>query len=305
MAAATQVGCGLKRLLLTFMAVVLAAPAFATTYIVTVAGLGGEPDYETRFAMLATDTDKILRSGPNADRSIETLQGSAATKAKLTATLNRIASEAKSQDAFVLMMIGHGTFDGAEYKFNLPGPDISAPELGALLNHIPAARQLVVDMPSASGGATEALKHANRTIITATRSGAERNATVFARFWVEALRDAAADTDKNGQVTALEAFHYAQNKIAAFYTEQKHLVTEHAQIDDQQRANTFTLVRYGSAAAETTDPAKKELIAKKEQIENQIDALKYQKSLMAPEDYRKQLTNLLVELARTQAAIDK
>jgi len=255
--------------------------------------------------MLANDTDKVLRTGPNADRSIETLQGAVATKAKLTASLNRIASEAKPQDAFVLMMIGHGTFDGAEYKFNLPGPDISAPELAALLNHIPATRQLVVDMTSASGGATEALKHANRTIITATRSGAERNATVFARFWVEALRDAAADTDKNGQVTALEAFRYAQAKTAAFYAEQKHLVTEHAQIDDQQRAATFTLVRYGSVAAQSTDPAKKELVAKKEQIENQIDALKYQKSLMAPEEYRKQLTGLLMELAKTQAAIDK
>ena len=305
MAAAPQVGCGLKRLLFASLAAALAAPAFATTYIVTVAGLGGEPDYETRFTMLANDTDKVLRTGASADRSIETLQGPVATKAKLTASLNRIASEAKPQDALVLMMIGHGTFDGAEYKFNLPGPDISAPELAALLNHIPATRQLVVDMTSASGGATEALKHANRTIITATRSGAERNATVFARFWVEALRDPAADTDKNGQVTALEAFHYAQAKTGAFYTEQKHLVTEHAQIDDQQRAATFTLVRYGSAAVEATDPAKRDLIAKKEQIENQIDALKYQKSLMAPEDYRKQLTNLLVELAKTQAAIDK
>jgi hypothetical protein len=223
----------------------------------------------------------------------------------MTATLNRVASEAKPQDAFVLMMIGHGTFDGAEYKFNLPGPDISATDLAALLNRIPATRQLIVDMTSASGGAAAALKHANRTVITATRSGAERNATVFARFWVEALRDPVADTDKNGQVTALEAFHYAQTKTAGFYAEQKHLVTEHAQIDDQQRAGAFTLVRYGSAAAENTDPAKKGLIAKKEQIENQIDALKYQKDLMAPEDYRKQLTGLLLELAKTQAAIDK
>lgn len=283
----------------------MAAPAFATTYIVTVAGLGGEPDYEARFALLATDTDKILHTGAASDRVIETLQGAGATKAKVTAALNKVAADAKPQDAFVLMMIGHGTFDGQAYKFNLPGPDLSAPELAALLNRIPATRQLVVDMTSASGGATDALKHANRTIITATRSGAERNATVFARFWVEALRDPEADTDKNGQVTALEAFHYAQTKTAGFYAEQKHLLTEHAQIDDQQRAATFTLVRYGSAAAENNDPAKRELVAKKEQIENQIDALKYQKDLMNPDDYRKQITQLLLELARTQAAIDK
>ncbi len=283
----------------------VALPAFATTYMVTVAGLGGEPDYETRFSMLATDTDKILHTGAAADRVVETLKGPAATKANVTAALSRVAAQAKPQDAFVLMMIGHGTFDGEVYKFNLPGPDISAPELAALLNRISATRQLVVDMTSASGGATDALKRANRTIITATRSGAERNATVFARFWVEALRDPVADTDKNGQVTALEAFHYAQTKTQEFYTEQKHLMTEHAQLDDQQRAATFTLVRYGSNAAENSDPGKRELVTKKEQIENQIDALKYQKDLMNPDDYRKQLTQLLVELAKTQAAIDK
>ena len=295
----------MNRLFILAAAAILAVPAFASTFIVTVAGLGGEPDYEARFALLATDADKVLRTGPGADRVIETLQGPAATKARLTSTLNRVISEAKPQDAFVLMMIGHGTFDGAEYKFNLPGPDISAPELAALLNRIPATRQLVVDMTSASGGAAAALKHANRTIITATRSGAERNATVFARFWVEALRDPVADTDKNGQVTALEAFHYAQTKTTGFYTEQKHLMTEHAQLDDQQRAGTFTLVRYGSATAEITDPAKKQLVAKKEQIENQIDALKYQKDLMAPDEYKRQIGALLLELARTQELIEK
>ena len=54
-----------------------------------------------------------------------------------------------------------------------------------------------------------------------------------------------------------------------------------------------------------TDPAKRELIAKKDDIENKIDALKYQKSLMAPDDYKKQLTGLLLDLARAQEAIDK
>lgn len=281
------------------------APAFASTYIVTVAGLGGEPDYEQRFTMLANDVDKILRGGGQTDRVVETLKGADATRAKLEAALNKVAGQAKSQDAFVLMMIGHGTFDGAEYKFNLPGPDISATELAGLLNRISAGRQLVVDMTSASGGAVQALKKDNRTIITATKSGMEKNATVFARFWVEALRDPAADTDKNEIISALEAFQYAEKKTAQFYSEQKHLATEHPQVDDQQHASAFPLLRFGSASAVVTDPAKRELIAKKEDIENKIDALKYQKSLMAPEDYKRQLTQLLIELARAQEAIDK
>jgi hypothetical protein len=270
----------------------------------TVAGLGGEPDYEQRFTALANDTDKILKTGTS-DRVVETLKGADATRAKVEAALNKIASQAKPADAFVLMLIGHGTFDGAEYKFNLPGPDISATELATLMNRIQAGRQLVVDMTSASGGAVNAFKKDNRTVITATKSGTEKNATVFARYWVEALRDPAADVDKNETISALEAFQYAEKKTAGFYTEQKRLATEHPQVDDQQHAAAFPLLRFGSASAVVTDPVKRELIAKKDDIENKIDALKYQKSLMAPEDYKKQLTALLIELAKAQEAVDK
>jgi hypothetical protein len=278
--------------------------AFGSTYILTVAGLGGEPDYEQRFTLLANDTDKILRAG-STDRVVETLKGADSTKAKIEAALTKIAGQANKQDAFVLMLIGHGTFDGTEYKFNLPGPDISGTELAALMNKIPAGRQLVVDMTSASGGAIPAFKHDNRTVITATKSGMEKNATVFARYWVEALRDPAADVDKSETISALEAFQYADKKTSGFYTEQKRLATEHPQIDDQQRAAAFPLLRFGSAAAAVNDPAKKELVSKREEIENKIDALKYQKSLMAPEEYKKQLTALLIELSKAQEAIDK
>jgi len=305
MASQTQMGCCLKRLLSAALLLAIASPACATTFILTVAGLGGEPDYEQRFALLATDMDKILRAGGATDRVIETLKGPDATKAKFEAALGRFAAQAKSQDVVVLMMIGHGTFDGTEYKFNLPGPDISGTELAAQLNKIPATRQLVVDMTSASGGITAALKKEGRTIITATKSGTEKNATIFARFWVESLRDPTADTDKNEIISALEAFHYAQTKTAAFFTEQKRLATEHAQLEDTQRAAAFPLLRFGSAAAVINDPAKRDLVAKKEDIENKIDALKYQKDLMAPDDYKRQIATLLLDLAKTQELIDK
>ena len=96
-----------------------AQSAFGATYFLTVSGLGGEPDYEQRFEMLATDTDKLLRDSPGSDKTVETLEGADATRAKLEAALGKIAAQAKPADAFVLMMIGHGTFDGSEYKFNL------------------------------------------------------------------------------------------------------------------------------------------------------------------------------------------
>ncbi len=69
-------------------------------------------------------------------------------------------------------------------------------------------------------------------MITATKSGTEKNATVFARYWAEALRDPAADTDKNDAVSALEAFRYAQRKVTDSSTTQKRLATEHAVLED-------------------------------------------------------------------------
>ncbi len=278
--------------------------AHAKTFYFTVAGLGGEPDYEQRFDGLATESDKYLRAA-GGDVEVTTLKGAQATKANVRSSLGTIAGAATARDTLVMLIIGHGSFDGADYKFNLPGPDLSAKELADMLNRIAAARQLIVDTTSASGAVLKPLEHPGRLVVAATRDGAEHNATVFGRFWVEALHDSAADTDKNDVVTALEAFKYAQRKTAGFYEEQKRIATEHAVLSDATRAAAFPVVRFGSAAAAAADPAKKQIMAKRDDLEARIDALKQQKNTMAADDYKKHLTALLLDLARTQQEIDK
>jgi len=219
------------------------------------------------------------------------------------------------------MLIGHGSYDGYEYKMNLPGPDITAAALASLLDRVPAARQLVVVMTSASGGALPELQKRGRTVITATKSGTERNAVMFPRYWVAALEDAAADTDKNEVITALEAFRYAARKTAEFYTTQKRLATEHAVLEDTGggegvrspspengrglEAGRFPLLRIGQAQRAALDPAKRKLLARKESLEQQIDRLKYEKAAMPLEEYRQRLTELLLELARTQQELER
>jgi hypothetical protein len=294
--------------------------AQAAPYYVTVAGLGGEPDYEQRFTALAKDLDKLFKAAAG-DAHVYTFTGSDATKAHLSDTLGQIAREAKPEDEFTLILIGHGSYDGEEYKFNLPGPDISGVDLAILCDRIPAKRQLIVNTTSASGGSIGALQKAGRIVITATKTGTEKNATVFARYWVDSLRDGSADTDKNDDITALEAFQFADRKTAAFYESQKRLATEHAVFEDTgkkeavraastesgegQLAASFILLRLGAAQKAASDPAKRALLDKKEELERKIDLLKYQKAAMSADDYKKQLSDALLELARVQGDLDK
>ena len=234
MAAQTQMGDRVKtwKLLVGSACVfVCGLSARAGTYSVTVAGLGGEPDYEQRFEATANELDRILKTS-GGDIHVFTLTGTSATRAHLEETLALVARQAKPEDDFVLVLIGHGSYDGSVYKFNLPGPDISGSELAALCDRIPSKRQLIVNTTSASGGSIAALDKAGRAVIAATKTGTEKNATVFARYWVEALRDPTADVNKNDTISALEAFQYATNKTAAFYDSQKRLATEHAVFED-------------------------------------------------------------------------
>ena len=224
------------------------AQVHAATYYVVVAGLGGEPDYEQRFTAAANDLDKAFKAqGPSSH--VYTLSGANATAAHVRETMSTITRDAKADDDFVLILIGHGSFDGEEYKFNLVGPDLSAAELATLCDRIPARRQLVVDTTSASGGAVAAIEHPGRAVIAATKSGTEKNATVFARYWVEALQDPAADTDKSDSVSALEAFNYATKKTAEFYDSQKRLATEHAVFNDLGKGDPVRTAGEGQGAS--------------------------------------------------------
>ena len=305
------------RSVLLLLAAALSAPA--ATYYVTLSGLGGEPDYDQRFKMWADDIDSSLKRAGGGDANVITLK--APTREQIRSRFADLTRQVKPDDALVLMLIGHGSFDGTDYKFNIPGPDITGAELASLLDRVPATRQLVVNMTSSSGGSLSFLQKKNRIVITATKTGTEKNATVFARYWAEALREPAADADKNESVSALEAFHYAQRKTSESFDSQKRLATEHSVLEDLGKgegerdpnaengegklAAAFPVVRLGANAAAARDPAKRVLLDKKDDLEQQIDKLKYDKAALPEQEYRRKLTALLVELARIQEEIDK
>jgi hypothetical protein len=294
--------------------------AHADVYFVNVAGLGGEPDYEQRFVALAADLDRITKAG-GATSHVVTLSGAQATREHLQQALMDIAGAAHADDVLVITLVGHGSFDGTQYKFNLPGPDVSAEQLAAWCDPIAATRQLIVSTTSASGGSVKALQRHDRVVIAATKTGTEKNATVFARYWVEALQDPGADIDKNQIITGLEAFQYATRKTAAFYETEKRLATEHAVFEEGGKSApvrdaatdsdagrmlaSFALVRLGGDTQAATDPTKLALLKQKEQLEQRIDLLKYQRAAMSADEYRAQLSQTLVALAKVQQELDK
>ena len=79
-----------------------------------------------------------------------------------------------------------------EPRINLPGPDLSAGALAAMLAPLGDRRVVVVNAASASGGFIEALSAPGRVVITATRSAAEAEATRFGGHFVAALGGADA-----------------------------------------------------------------------------------------------------------------
>jgi hypothetical protein len=146
-------------------------------------------------------------------------------------------------------------------------------------------------------------------VITATKTGGERNETQFPEFFVAAYSDPSADRDRNGHVSVGEAFEYAKAKVVQAVQQKGLLLTEHAVMEDGGEGRLASTLFLGTGRAEGTlaidrsDPAMKALADEKDAIDQQIAALKLKKSTMDEAQYDAQLEKLLTELAVKTKAI--
>lgn len=284
--------------------VLLPLTALPKSHFVIVGGLGGEPRYSKQWAEYVDNLEETCKKTAGDDSLVHALKGPAATREAIEAVFAELSRDAAANDIVAIFLIGHGSFDGHDYKFNIPGRDVTAGQLKKLLDGLPAKDQLIAIATSSSGASLELLKAERRIVITATKSGMERTVTMFAEHWVEALRTPEADTNKDEVITALEAFTYADTKVQDAYKAEKKLATEHARIEGSLAGN-FTLACLGKALAELSDPNLRPLLDKRDDIERRIAALKGRKDEMAAAAYTDELQKLLIELARTQNAIDQ
>ncbi|HET8697892.1 MAG TPA: hypothetical protein VFO94_10425 [Gammaproteobacteria bacterium] len=277
------------------------AAAQAELYYLIVGGIGGEQKYQEQFDKEVASLASVARK-TTGDARVTVLQGDKATREAIEKSFASLARKVKPTDSLAVFLVGHGSYDGEIYKFNLPGPDIDGDGLAQLLKSVPARQQLVVNATSASGAILDKWTGEGRTLITATKSGMERNATRFAEHWAKALADGSADINKNGAITAQEAFDYASREVEDSFKKQGTLATEHPQIAGGAAAR-FTVARLGGQAAPAT-PEVAALNAEKDRIDGEIEDLRARRTQMANEDYLNQLQALLVKLADVQGKID-
>ena len=229
------------------------------------------------------------------------------TKENVESAVGTIAAKAKPDDSVIVVLIGHGTFDGKNASFNLPGPDLTVADWDKLLGKLAKQRVAFANTAPASGAFLPAIAGPGRTIVTATKTGGERNETRFAEFFVTAFGDTAADSDRNGHVSVLEAFTYAKDKVVRAFQADGLLLTEHATLDDGSGlAASLYLTAHPSDAGlsvDRTDAVLAALADEREAIQKQIDGLKLRKDTMDAARYEQDMEKLLTDLALKTKAI--
>ena len=292
------------RALMLTLALAAIAPAHAELRVFVVSGLGGEQSYEERFEQQAASIAQAATRAGAAKENVVQLSGAQVKRDVLQRELGAFVSKAQKDDQVVVVFVGHGSYDGDDYRFNIPGPDITGREILALLDKLPSTQQLIVNATSSSGAVAETWKRANRIVITATKSGGERNATRFAQYWVEALSSPEADRDKNETVTAEEAYEFAARKVADTFKSDAALATEHSRIEGGSAAR-FVVARLGENANLPNDAALAALLKEQAGIDAQIDQLKSRKASMQSDQYYNELEKVLVTMAKLDKRIDE
>jgi hypothetical protein len=317
-----------KRVIQIFVVLMLAGVVCAQTtkkkspvdpnkFAVIINGAGGEPEYAKQFEQWSKELGSVLSERFGFDsKQIRVLTEKQATAEEVKRTFASLKLQLDANNLLFVFLIGHGSFDGKESKFNLIGPDLPASEYNVLLSALPTRRIVVFNMASASGEFIKSLAAKGRIVITATRNGQETNATRFTGFLIAALNAADGDTDQDGHTSVLEAFVYATRLTDDFYKRAGRLASEHAMIDDNgdgvghekvgagegllARATYLDSLSVDEAAATA---ATVKLLKERTRLEGEIEQLIARKQSMAENEYEANLERLFIELAKVNRSI--
>jgi hypothetical protein len=298
--------------------VALATPLWAAErYAVIVAGASGGPEYAEQYSRWTRELSEVLVDRLKLDRERVKVFGdtkdpaTAATAENIRKHLAAIRRGMTRDDILLVVLIGHGTFDGTDAKFNLVGADLESAQWAELVAGLPG-RLVLVNTTSASFPFIERLAGDRRVVITATDSIAQRFDTVFPDYFVKAFQGDVADIDKNGRISMWEAFTTATAEVRRHYQRRGQLATERALLDDNGDGVGREAAGAGDdgsvasrvyldeqlPGAAPTDEVLVLLLQKRATLEAEVDELKVRRSFLPPTQYQQEFERLMIELAR-------
>lgn len=291
-------------------------------FLLIVVGLGGDPETAKTFHRWGnTLAESSQRLGVPPERLIhlvgEPVEGDVqvsgrSTRDEVTKALTKFAAEAGPEDLVFITLIGHGQWDGRAAKFNMPGPDMGPEEFEPLLKKMRSKHIVLVNTASSSGPFLEALSGPGRTLVSATRSGAEHYTTLFGGFFVDALNSPTADADKNKRISVLEAFQFAKAEVTRAYEREGLLATEHPLLDDDgdkkgsadptptgADGKVAAVLSLGDASDDglPSDPKLRALHLERRELERRVESLRLLKDSMDPARYTSELEKLVTAVA--------
>jgi len=292
------------------LAMVVALPLSAQrTHVLLVVGLSGAPQFKRAFE---TATQSARHAAVNRwgvsdsslivlteDSTRTALSSGRSTRENIAQAFLRLSSRVQPGDVLFVMLMGHGSGEGAQSKVNLPGPDATAAEYASWLAGFSKQQVVFVNAATGSGDFVPVLKAANRVVVTATKTSNERNESVFLQYFAGALGLDAADADKDGRLSVFEVFRFARTEVGKVYTSSNRMQTEHALVSDSLLASRLAFGKTATSA----DPRIAALLAERQALESEVASLRTRKATMTAEAYDTELERLLLALAEKTKAI--
>lgn len=305
-------------------------------YALLIAGIGGSKEYEEKFHAYLFDTRKALvdrfqfaeaniivlaASRADGEDFIDDISNAENIKAQFTTLSSKITPD----DDLYIILFGHGSYNGKNAVLNIPRRDLKDTDYAQLVETINAKKIIFMNTASCSGPFVKSLSGANRIIISATKSGRERNETLFPQYLIEAMNNPGSDLDKDGNLDIAEIFLSASELTQRWYADNNHIATEHALLDDTgdgvgYRGDDLMAQGEGILASQTylkreqillftatgiSDTVLVKLVQDQDQVEEEISLLKVNKTNYSEDEYYGMLEPLFIRLAIINVRLDE
>ena len=238
----------MRQVLIVILTVILiSTTAFAADHVLIIGGAAGEKSFYDAFWSATSGFHQLLTDEYGytpeqitflfEDMGASEGSGIVDTESKreqVLAAFAELAETVQPSDQFLLFMLGHASRTGkGDLKFNLQGRDITEAEYVTRINTIPAERQILIFGFPYSGKLVPQLSKSRRIILTSSSPNEGYSLQAgFGDVFVDAFFSAANDTDRNGDISLLEAFLSLQTRTKDFYEKDGNFQSEHPHLDD-------------------------------------------------------------------------